>query len=106
MAASKTIFNPTTKGRKTVSFEMETAYLQGVGNDPEFYIKMTVSANDLDGNPIGPIYINSLSDFPDDGGTKQHPSGSSSAYSNLTECLQNYIRHVIEGDGGNTAMDI
>lgn len=106
MSASKTIFNPVSGGRKTINFEIETAYIQGAGTSPKFYVKMTVGANDLDGNQIGPLFISALNDLPDTGGTKQHPAGSTDPYADLTSQLQNYIRHVVEGDGGNTAMDI
>jgi len=107
MAISVSAFNPVTLGKTTISMEMETAYVQGVQTfgvlpAPDFYVKISVSAKDKDGADVGPFYLTNLTDLPD--GASKH-DGDGTPFGSLTAQVENYLRHILEGDGGNTELD-
>ena len=108
MAYNATVFNQVTRASRTISAEVEVAYIQTESTPAQdFYIKLQVSALDKAGRPIGPFFLTSLADLPDNGGTQQHPSGSDDPYASLSLQMQNWIRRCMEGDPAiaNSAMN-
>jgi len=100
MATTSTVYNPVTGRTRTITAEVEYYLVQSeLDAVPEFYIKMVTNAVNSVGTRVGPAYVDSLSTLPDDGGTKQHPNGSTDPYTDLTASMQNWNRHLIEGDG-------
>ena len=106
MAYNTTVYNQLTRNSRQISGEVEVAYIQTESTPAQdFYIKLQVAAVNKAGQQIGPFFLTALTDLPDNGGTKQHPNGSSSPFASLTAQVENYMRHAMEGDGGNTGMD-
>ena len=108
MAYNAQVYNQVTRANRSISAEIEVAYIQTESAPAQdFYIKLQVSALDKAGRQIGPFFLTSLADLPDNGGTQQHPSGSSAPYANLTLQMQNWIRRCMEGDPAiaNSAMN-
>jgi len=109
MAISLQVYNQATGNRRSISAEIEVAYIQEDTPPPaqDFYVKMTVSGLDLLGRPIGPYFLTSLADLPDNGGTQQHPGGSGDPFASFTAQMENFIRRAMEGDTtiANSAMD-
>jgi hypothetical protein len=97
------IYDPITKKSNTVSVTLEVAVVQ---NDPDavqdYFIKINTSAKKISGNSIRSRIIRQLSNLVR--GTTQHDGVTSTDYASMTVAIEDYILHMIEGNGGADAM--
>jgi hypothetical protein len=103
MATTVTIYDPVTRNSRTINIEIDSAIVQGVDDGGyDYYVRLSTSAKDANGDSIATQYIKDLNDFPDTGG--RHDGSGSTTYESLTVAIQDYIRHMVEGDGSGTEM--
>lgn len=98
------IYDPITKRTNTVTIALDAAVIQ---SDPDaiqdYFIKISTSAKKISGNSIVTRIIRQLSDLVRDG-THQHDGITTTDYASMTEAIEDYILHMIEGNGGADAM--
>ena len=101
--ATITIYDPPTRRSKTVNSDVQTAVIQqdqdGV---TDYFITLTTFAFMKNGQAIPVHTIRRLTDLAR-GTSKQKGTGSS--YADIREAVEDHVLNMIEGDGGDTAMD-
>jgi hypothetical protein len=76
--------------------------IQDLDADPDYYVNLSTGAKKINGGDIGPFIIRNLSDGSR--GTTKH-DGSALPYDTMSEAIEDHILHMVEGDGGDDAMD-
>lgn len=103
--ASIVLFDQASGRTKTVSATLEGAVLHAQSNgDLDYYVRMSVSGNDLAGDPMPIFTITSDDDLVL--GTTQW-DGSTTPYADLTAAVNDYVLRIHKGDPAdpNTALD-
>jgi hypothetical protein len=99
-----TVLNPANGRTKTISAEMESEIL-AVDEDalPDWHIRFSTTGKKVSGGAIGPILATGLAALAD--GATQHNGGGGS-YADLTPLVEDYVRHIVEGDSEGEEMDL
>jgi len=103
--ASIVLFDQATGRTKTISATLEAAVLHAQENgDVDYFAKMTVTANDLNGDAVPTLTVTSDDDLVL--GTTQW-DGTTTPYSNMTEAIDDYVLRIHQGIPGEplTAID-
>ena len=103
--ASIVLFDQATGRSKTVAATFEAAVLHAQLNGVlDYYVRLSVTANDLAGDPIPIFTITSQDDLVL--GTTQW-GGSTTPYTDLTAAVNDYVLRIHRGDPSDpdTALD-
>ena len=99
------VFDPTTGNTKNITVTIGgSVIIQDLDADTDYYVHLTTNAKKINGGSITPMIIRNLSDGAGNGGTTKH-DGSPLPYADMSEAITDHINAMVEGNGGDDAMD-
>jgi hypothetical protein len=102
--ANITVYDPVTRASKTISITVQNQIIQQDGDgQQDFFLVLSTSALKVGGDAIPDHSIRTLGDLARD--TTQHDGVTVDDYASITAAVHDHVINMVEGDGGDDAMD-